>query len=311
MSVHPRVFVRVPATSANLGPGFDTVGVALDRHLRVRITDRTDGPRVATTGEGEGLADEDDNLVWSSFVAGCEALDHPVPDLRLDAANDIPLERGLGSSSAAIVAGLTLARHLADATVSDDDVIALATDLEGHPDNVAPAIVGGLVTAGRTSHGRLVTRRAQPSAALAMVVAVPDVRSRTSESRGVLPGGLATADLVDQSARLAHLVGGMLGAWPLDAGLAGDCYHEPVRLAAAPSSSALVNAWRADGIFAVLSGAGPSVAAIVERRPAALERAAEVARTAAADAGVAVEVTVTGWDLRGAVACPDEAAAAA
>ncbi len=302
MAVH----VRVPATSANLGPGFDTLGVALARHLDVATSTRDDGPRVATTGEGTDVPHGDDNLVWASFVHGCDTFGVAVPDLRLDVHSQIPLERGLGSSSAAIVAGLTLARALAREPMADDDVVEVATDLEGHPDNVAPAIVGGLVTAGRSAHGRLVVRRAQPHAGLAAVLAIPDVRSNTDESRGVLPDGLASRDMVDQSARLAHLVGGLVGTWPLDAGLAGDRYHEPVRLAASPSSRALANAWRSVGTFAVLSGAGPSVLALVERRPDVVARAVEVARTAAADSGVVAEVVALDWDLRGAVVCPPD-----
>lgn len=300
------LIVRVPATSANLGPGFDSLGVALDRHLVVRTGDRTDGPRVATSGEGADLlATDDDNLVWRSLVQGCDALGHPVPDLRLESRNDIPLERGLGSSSAAIVAGLSLARALAGGPIADDDLVEVATDIEGHPDNVAPAIVGGLVTAGRTASGRLVVRRAQPAAGLVTVVAVPSVRSRTDESRGVLPDGVSTADLVSQGARLAHVVGGLVGTWPLDAGLAGDVYHEPGRLAATPVSQALVHAWRSAGVFAVLSGAGPSVAAFVERRPDVVEQAIDIARRAGVDSGVEVDVRTLEWDRRGAVVCPD------
>lgn len=301
------LIVRVPATSANLGPGFDSLGVALARHMVVRTSDRRDGPRVTTTGEGADLlATDEDNLVWRSLVQGCDALGHPVPDLRLESRNAIPLERGLGSSSAAIVAGLTLARALADEPIADDDLVEVATDIEGHPDNVAPAIVGGLVTAGRAPSGRLVVRRAQPAAGLVAVVAVPSVRSRTDESRGVLPEGLSTGDMVSQGARIAHVVGGLVGAWPLDAGLAGDCFHEPVRLAATPASRALVNAWRAAGVFAVLSGAGPSVAAIVERRPEVVAHAVEVARRAGVDSGIEVGVEVLDWDRRGAVVCSDD-----
>lgn len=300
------LIVRVPATSANLGPGFDSLGVALDRHLLVRSGHRLDGPRVRNAGQGaELLATGEDNLVWRSFVHGCDALGSPVPDLRLDTRNDIPLERGLGSSSSAIVAGLTLARSLAAEPIADDDLVEIATDLEGHPDNVAPAIVGGMVTAGRSPHGRLVVRRAQPSAGLVVVAALPDVRSRTEETRGVLPDGLATAAMVAQGARLAHVVGGLVGAWPLDSGLAGDLYHEPVRLAAIRSSRTLVDAWRAHGVFAVLSGAGPAVAAIVLRRPDVVADTVAVAERAAHDVGVDVDVAALDWDLRGAVVCPD------
>lgn len=296
--------VVVPATSANLGAGFDTLGVAVARHLRV-ATGRHEGDRVVThTGDRDGLATGDDNLVWHAFVQGCDHLDHPVPDLRLDVDNAIPLERGLGSSSSAIVAGLVLARAVAGASVADHDLVTWATELEGHPDNVAPAVMGGLVTTATGSDGRLVVQRARPTPALAPVVAIPVERSRTAESRGVLPDGLGREDLVDQLGRLSHVVGGLVGAWPLQVSLAGDRFHEAARTAGQPAAADLLEGWREAGTFAVLSGAGPTVVGLVDARPDRIAAAVETVRGIASTAGHAVDVEALSWDLAGARSRP-------
>ncbi len=291
--------VVVPATSANLGAGFDTLGVALGRHLRV-ATGRAGGARVVVrSGESAGLATDDDNLVWRAFVTGCDHLDHPVPDLRLDVDNAVPLERGLGSSSSAIVAGLVLARAVARAEVADDHLVRWATELEGHPDNVAPALLGGLVTTATGTDG-LVVRRARPAPGVAPIVAVPVERSRTAESRGVLPDQLGRSDLVEQLGRLSHVVGGLLGAWPLDASLAGDVFHEGPRIAGQPAAAVLLEGWRRAGTFAVLSGAGPTVLALVDARPDRIAAAVATATRTAAETDLEVEVAPLSWDLAGA-----------
>ncbi|MCA1713533.1 MAG: hypothetical protein LC789_18615 [Actinobacteria bacterium] len=142
--------VRVPATSANVGAGFDALGVALSLHLHATVGEDRGADRVVTDGEGaDELAVDDTNLVWTSFAAFCAHVGAPVPDVTIHLRNDVPLERGLGSSSAAIVAGLGLARAHLGAAVGDRELVALATDLEGHPDNVAPAgVVVGRGTVG-------------------------------------------------------------------------------------------------------------------------------------------------------------------
>jgi homoserine kinase len=157
--------VQVPATSANLGAGFDAFGLALDLHLAARTVDRSDGaPRVTNRGLGaDVLPTDDDNLVWRSFRDACVSLrPSRVPDVALEVTNRIPLERGLGSSSAAIVAGIVLARAVTDVpSVGEPALVELAATIEGHPDNVAPAILGGLVAGARGETG-FVVRRINP-----------------------------------------------------------------------------------------------------------------------------------------------------
>ena len=255
--------VRVPATSANLGPGFDAFGVALDLSLTARLGERADR-HVVTTGEGENeLPGDDGNLVWRSFVAGCERFGVEVPDVTILVDNDIPLERGLGSSSAAIVAGVGLARICSPTPVSDHELATLADELEGHPDNVVPAVLGGLTVSARDDDGALVVRRANPHPALAPIAFVPDARQSTVTARDVVPEALSAVDAAQQAARAGHVIGALLGVWPADARLAGDRLHEPPRLEVMGAGGALLSDLRGNGFHAWLSGAGPSVVAAV------------------------------------------------
>ncbi|MGH8902789.1 MAG: homoserine kinase, partial [Egibacteraceae bacterium] len=148
------VEVRVPATSANLGPGFDAFGVALDLYFMVRVEPREDR-RIVPSGEGaDELPTGDDNLVWRALARYCRRFNTATPDVTLYADNAIPVERGMGSSAAAAVAGVALGRALTKAGGRDQDLVDLATEFEGHPDNVAPAVLGGLVVC----HGGTATR---------------------------------------------------------------------------------------------------------------------------------------------------------
>lgn len=294
--------VRVPATTANLGPGFDAFGLALGLHLAVRSLDRSEQrERVRTDGDGAPeLPDGDDNLVWRSLVAFCEAHDAPVPDVALRAATSIPLERGLGSSSAAIVAGLSLGRALTGVPTGDRDLVELASRLEGHPDNVAPALLGGLVACAADDGGRVHVRRVNPAARLRPLVLVPATRQATVTARAVLPARLSRADVTVQAARSGHVLGGLVGLWPVAPALAGDRLHEPARRAVMGPSGALLAELREAGVHAWLSGAGPSLAAVVARRE---DPVVERVRALAADRGFAV--TTPGFDLAGALTCPD------
>lgn len=292
------VRVRVPATTANLGPGYDALGAAVGIHLEAHLTPRDgDAPRVVCGGEGAGeLPGDDGNLLWRSFLALCAHAGGSPPDITIRTSNAIPLERGLGSSSAAIVAGLGLARAALDLSVSDLELVRLATDIEGHADNVAPAVLGGLVAVARDDEGRPVIRRAQPHARLTPLVLVPEQRQLTTEARGVVPDGLGREDVVDQASRAGHILTALVGVWPAEPRLAGDRLHEPARLEVMGATGELVRALRGAGVHAWLSGAGPSVCAAVASRD---EDAHTVVRTAADAHGFTVQRP--GWDLAGLV----------
>ncbi|HEX2026659.1 MAG TPA: homoserine kinase [Nitriliruptorales bacterium] len=296
-----KVGVRVPASTANLGPGFDAFGAALSRHLDAWVLPAEPGrPKVTSEGEGAGeLPDDDENLLWRAFLALCTRAGVPVPDVRVRVLNRIPLERGLGSSSAAIVAGLGLARAACALPVGDHDLVRLATTIEGHPDNVAPAVLGGLVCAARTDEGDLVVRRGQPHPRLRPVALVPSTRQRTTAARAVLPDAVDRDAVVDQAARAGHLLAALLGAWPAAAALAGDRLHEPSRLDTMTATGSVIDDLRSAGIHAWLSGAGPSVCAAVAARDEVALR-----RCAAVGGRHDFEVWALRWDLAGLVALP-------
>ena len=290
------VSVRVPATTANLGPGYDAFGAAVAIHLEASLSPRQDGdPRVVCEGEGASeLPDDDGNLLWRSFLALCSHAGVEPPDVCIRTVNAIPLERGLGSSSAAIIAGLGLARAAFDLRVSDIEIVRIASGIEGHPDNVAPAVLGGVVAVTRDDDGQPVIRRAQPHPRLVPVVLVPPDRQATTAARGVVPQELDREDVVDQASRAGHILAALLGAWPADPRLSGDRLHEPSRLDVMGPTGELVRALRDSGVHAWLSGAGPSVCAAVAVRDSG---ALGTIRELAAPHGFAVHTP--GWDLAG------------
>lgn len=289
--------VRVPATTANLGAGYDTFGAAVDLHLFARTVDRTGrAERVRTRGEGgESLECGDDNLVWRSFVGWCERHEVAVPDVAVDVTSGIPLERGLGSSSAAIVAGLALARAVTDTPPGDLGLAQVAAELEGHPDNVVPAVVGGLTVSVRGDDGALVVRRVQPHPRLRPVVLVPQERQATVVARGVVPSELALSDVTMQVGRATHAFGALAGLWPAEPGAVGDRLHEPARLPKMADSGSVLARLRDDQQQAWLSGAGPSVVAATS-----LDDMSSFGPVAAAG----WRVLPLAWDLAGLVTCP-------
>lgn len=283
------VRVRVPASSANLGPGFDVLAVAVDLTLEVTAVP-FDGRRIVAAGEGAADVDDDDgNLIWRSVVAFCTAHGVDVPDVTLRCDNQIPLERGLGSSAAAAVAGLALARRLTGVRVGNHDLIDQATALEGHPDNAAAAVLGGLVVAGDGP-----ARRFEPSRSLRPIVCIPAERSSTAVARGLVPQQVALRTMVHAARGTALVLTGLAGMAAWDPSVMRDTVHEPPRLAAMAGSGQLVHAVRADGYAACLSGAGPSVLAVVAADDhAAIDRVSALA-------GDGWRVVDTSWDRAGA-----------
>jgi homoserine kinase len=260
------VWVRAPATSANLGPGFDALGLALGRHDEVaaRVTDH--GVTVAVTGEGAGeLPDDETHLVVRSMRAAFDELGEQPPGLELRCLNRIPQARGLGSSSAAIVAGLLAARALAvdgAARLPDDEVLRLAARLEGHPDNVAPCLLGGFTIAWTEADGGRAVRD-DPAPGVRPVVFVPSERGLTEVARASLPESVPHGDAAFNAGRSALLVHALTKAPALLLAATEDRLHQPYRAAGAPASAALVAQLRAEGIAAVVSGAGPTVLALL------------------------------------------------
>jgi homoserine kinase len=249
--------VSVPASSANLGPGYDALAVALDVALVVETLPRR-AERVLSTGEGAGeVASGDDNLIWRALAAYCEWAGVAPPEISLRTDNAIPLERGMGSSSAAAVAGVALGRALTGGAGSDQDLIELATCFEGHADNAAAALLGGLVVCrgGRSS-------RLEPTDALRPLLCIPASRQSTEGGGRLLPAAIPLAEAAANAARAAAVLAGLCGALAWDPTCMVDVLHEPARLAAMPQSGAVVRAARDAGLAACLSGAGPAVLVI-------------------------------------------------
>lgn len=257
--------VRVPASSANLGPGFDALGLALGLHDEVTAR-VTDGPtRVTVTGEGAGVLPTDErHLVVRAMHATFEALGVPPPATVLHCRNRIPQARGLGSSSAAIVAGVLLARALvADGAerLSEADALRIAARLEGHPDNVAACLLGGFTLAWGGAHRAHAVRLA-PDERVRPVVFVPSEVGLTATARAALPPTVPHADAAHAAGRAALLVHALTAApqWLFDA--TEDRLHQRYRAAGMPATAALVEKLRAANVAAVVSGAGPTVLAL-------------------------------------------------
>jgi homoserine kinase len=276
------VRVRVPATSANLGPGFDALGLALAIHdeVEVRLLASADVV-VEVEGEGAGEVPGDaSHLVARAVRIGLDAVGAPVPGLHLVCRNVIPHGRGLGSSAAAAVAGLVAARGLvADPSVLDDaTVLAIATELEGHPDNAAPAILGGATVAWTpdATPGAAPDDGPAPARAVRLdvhpdvvaTVVIPKTRLATSHARGVLPTHVPHADAAANSGRAALLVEALTRRPDLLLDATHDLLHQRYRADVMPGTWRLVDALRRQGFAAVVSGAGPT--ALVLTTPSAV-----------------------------------------
>ncbi len=256
--------VSVPASSANLGPGFDSLGLALSLRDTLEAEVTSEGLSVEVTGAGSAEVPRDEShLVVRAMRAAFAAMGATPPGLALRCVNVIPHGRGLGSSSAAIVGGVSLARALVaggQLLLDDDAVFRLAADIEGHPDNVAPAFFGGFVISGREGEEwYAVPAGVDPR--VTTVVFVPPTPVETRVARGLLPAAVPHADAAANSGRAALLVAALASRPELLLTATRDYLHQDQREPAMPESLALVRALRTDGIAAVISGAGPTVLA--------------------------------------------------
>jgi homoserine kinase len=271
------VRVRVPATSANLGPGFDALGLALSLHDDVEAWVCESGLSIEISGEGADLAGAgEDHLVVRAMRAAFAVNGGQPPGIGLRCVNRIPHGRGLGSSAAAIVAGILAARAMAERALAEPGppakhgaLLGLATELEGHPDNVAACLAGGLTIAW-TADGQPRMVRLEPLSSIRPVVCVAPAPVRTEVARRLLPDLVPHRDAAANAGRSALLVAALTqlpAGSPQTAGalLAAtrDWLHQDYRAAAMPETSALVGRLRAAGIPAVVSGAGPSVLALL------------------------------------------------
>ncbi len=264
--------VTVPATSANLGPGFDSLGLALDLRDRLEAEVLPDGLVVEVEGDGSDTVPRDDgHLVVRAMRRGFAVLGEDPPGLRLSCHNVIPHARGLGSSSAAIVGGLALARALVAGgaeQMDDQGLFQLAAEMEGHPDNVAPACFGGFVIAGRDiatdgAPGDFYAVPAPVGETLSAVVLIPPGGVETKLARGLLPADVPHGDAATNAGRTALLVAALAARPDQLFRATHDLLHQHFRRPAMPETVDLVDDLRSHGVAAIVSGAGPTVLAFV------------------------------------------------
>ncbi len=261
------VRIRVPATSANIGPGYDCLGLALGRYDEV-IARRIEGPpRIEVIGCGAGtVPTTPEHLVYRSAVLGFEALGVAPPSLELLCRNEIPHGGGQGSSAAAIVAGLAVARELtADGRtlMPDSELLDIASRVEGHPDNAAPAVLGGFTLAwmDAAGHTTVVRRPVHPTIRVLMFSSLHG--ASTEKARAMLPASVPHAEAVANTVSAALLVHAVSDDPSLLFVATDDYLHQQYRAAAMPATATLVADLREAGVAAVVSGAGPSVLALV------------------------------------------------
>lgn len=297
------VRVRVPATSANLGPGFDALGLALVLHNEVTLEPADD---VSVTIEGEGADRLDrggENVIVRGARAVYERVGRRFTGLKVSCVNRIPVGRGLGSSAAAWLSGIVGANALLGEPLDRLALLNLAATLEGHPDNVAAALLGGLTVA-CWSDGSVVAVSVPVPREICWVVLIPELEGSTAEARAVLPTSVPRADAVFNVQRIGLFLGGLQAERPdLLAVAMDDRLHQPYRRHLFPWMDAVAQAARAAGALGcVLSGAGPSLLAAAPRSAEAIGQAMERALAQAGFRGTArvleVDRAGTVWEVR-------------
>ena len=266
LSAGRSVTVEVPATSANLGPGFDCFGLALDWRERVNLAVIEQGFQIDVSGEGAAeLPRDESHLIIRSALVGLADLGVRAPGLWLSCRNTIPHARGLGSSSAAIVAGLMAAAGLAQIQVTSDWLLRHANAIEGHPDNVAAAIHGGFVLAyqGRTG---VTVAQGNIDTSIGAALFIPEASVATQAARGLLPEAVPHVDAAANSGRAALLVHALASEPELLFDATCDWLHQGYREPSMPRSHELMKSLRGQGLAAMISGAGPTVLVLGRRR---------------------------------------------
>ena len=283
MSLPDRITVKVPATTANLGPGFDAMGMALDMWNTVTVTTESSGVSIGGEGEDE-LPRDESNIVVAGIKSALRSLSAPVPEFGVRCENRIPLARGLGSSSAATVAGLLAGLAIAGRATERRLLFDLAADIEGHPDNAAPAVYGGCCISVKGSDGWVVDKTPLPDD-LRAVAFIPEVSTNTSEARAVLPSKVSREDAVFNLGRTALFVNALAtGRLELLRHATEDRLHQPQRGKFFPAMKNIIRAALDGGAHgAFLSGAGPTVMALTTgREVTVLYEMSEAARKSSA-----------------------------
>lgn len=281
--------IRVPATSANLGPGFDCLGLALDLWNEIAF-EGADRLKYRTSGEGaEKLNKGNRNLLTKAYARLHDVCGRKMNGVHIAARNEIPMSSGLGSSAAAIVAGLFGANEMLGKPLDTDNLLKLATEMEGHPDNVAPALLGGLVIS-VMKHDEIITRRFELPT-MTTVIVKPDVEWPTRVARAVLPKSVSRADAIYNIGRTALVVDALRkGDLDLLQKVMEDRIHQPYRLRHITGGTAAYKCAKQFGA-AALSGAGPSIIVFVSQENA--EKARKAVQSVFEERGVKSKGIIT------------------
>ncbi len=294
-----RIAIRVPASTANLGSGFDVLGLALGLYNTIEMETTSRGVEVTVEGEGAGRLQGEGkrSLVVRAAEAAFAHLGVTPPGLKVHLRNEIPLKRGLGSSGTACLGGIIGAAELTGRPLSPQEILKLALPLEGHPDNITPSLVGGL-TASCLSGGEVRYVRIPLPEAIRVVAVIPERQLSTAEARRALPRQVPFADAVHNVSRVALLVGAMVaGDLSLLDEATRDRLHQPYRAKLLPGMEEVLEVARRGGALAAfLSGAGSTVVALVKQGAETV--GAEMAE-AWARIGLRAEVKVLAIDREG------------
>lgn len=259
--------IKIPCSTANMGSGFDSIGMALTMYNEIEIQIIEKGLEIVIKNPDEfKIATDERNLIYRSILEGLKVTGVPMPGLRIIQTNNIPQTRGLGSSSACVVGGIIAANIISGGMLSTDDMISIAAQIEGHPDNILPTFVGGM-TAGAIVDGKVKYVHIDPPHQLKCCAFVPNFQLSTRKARAVLPKEVPFKDAVFNASRSGLMVGAMLqGRLDLVRTALEDRLHQPYRKELIPGFDAIIAAAEKNGALGCcLSGAGPTMIAFLDK----------------------------------------------
>jgi len=296
--------IRVPATTANLGPGFDCLGLALKLYLNLEIEEIEEGLVIEYQGEGAekfSVKKIKDTLIWKSInmVLKRTYKDIHKKGLKVRVFNEIPITRGLGSSASAIIGGIVGAARLCNIDLTNQEMLELALSLEGHMDNIVPALIGGLTLAYKTGQEEIKWTRIKTPLDLRIVVAIPEFALNTKEMRKVLPQKVALPEAIFNLSRSALLVNALQNSdWEVLAEAMEDRLHQPYRTPFIPGIEDMFSQIKKTGLAGVaLSGSGPSVVSLTKK--GSEETISKIMKDTFLNAGITCRVLVLEADLDG------------
>lgn len=260
--------VKVPATSANMGPGFDCLGIALNLYNRMEFEETSGGLEIVTLNAEGYIPDDENNLIYRSMKRVFEKTGYKPNGLRIVQDSDIPMTRGLGSSSACIIGGMLGANVMSGRKLLYSEILDMAAEFEGHPDNVTPALYGGFCAACMKS-GHAVSKSIKISSDLKFAVMVPDYFVATKQSRNVLPDSVSRKDAAYNISRASLLVMAMVsGEWELLKTGVEDKMHQPYRRTYIDGMDEIFEqSYKCGAKAAYLSGSGPTIMGVLDRNP--------------------------------------------